>query len=142
MSVDTAEAIRVARATFQEAERAVAARRWVRRDTTVKCDDEDLGDDVSVVRDSTGTIRRLQSSGGTEDHAETHRYYYDAAGRLRFAFFTLGAVNGTQREERVYYAGDGGVVRSLVRLVRGPGYAAQAETGIPDPAAWLRGMCQ
>ena len=95
----------------------MAGHRWARTDTTVKCDDEDIGDHVTVDRDSTGTIRRLRWSGGTEDHAETHSYYYDAVGRLRFAFLTLGAVNGTQREERVYYAGTGEVVRRLLHFV-------------------------
>lgn len=140
-SIDTAGAIREARATFQEAGRAVAARRWIRTDTTVRCGDEEAGDDITMDRDSAGTIRRLRWSGGTADHAETHSYFYDAMGRLRFAYVTLGAVNGTQSEERVYFTGAGDVVRRVRRLVRGPGYPSDPVVGVRDPEAWLRGFC-
>ena len=139
---DTAAAIRVARATFQESERAIASHRWVRSDTTVRCGDEDPGMDVILNLDSAGVVRHLEWSGGTDDHAATHRYFYDAKARLRFAFTTLGSVNGTQQEERVYYGDRGEVVRRLTRLVRGPGYPIEAEGGVPDPTAWLRAICK
>lgn len=134
-------AIQTARATYRESELAVARGSWSQRDTSVTCDEHDFPFDVRIHRDSTGMIRRLQWSGGTDDHAESHRYFYDARGKLRFAFFTLGAVNGTQYEERVYFGTSGEVVRRLPRLVKGPGYALRGETGMADPEHWRRTLC-
>lgn len=138
---DTAAAVEMARATFREAESARVQGDWSRTENTVHCDEDDLGREVSIDRDTTGLIRRLEWSGGTEDHAEKHRYFYDASGKLRFAFFTLGAVNGTQQEERVYYGSHGEVVRRLKRVVSGPGYPSTGEEGVPDALKWLGEIC-
>jgi YD repeat-containing protein len=141
-STEAALVMRAARATYRDSEQAVARGTWFRHDTTVVCEKERPPFDVRIHRDSAGAIRRLEWSGGSDDHAETHRYYYDAQGELRFAFFTLGAVNGTQYEERVYFGRAGKVVRRLSRFVRGPGYALHHEAGILDPTRWHRALCQ
>lgn len=77
----------------------------------------------------------------TDDHAETHRFYYDSAGRLRFVFVTLGAVNRTHEEERIWYAADRRVLRRTKRLVHGPGYPVPDVAPIWNPAEWLRNPC-
>jgi len=141
-STEAALVMQAARATYRESEQAVARGTWFRRDTTVVCEKERPPFDIRIHRDSAGAIRRLEWSGGSDDHAETHRYYYDAQGELRFAFFTLGAVNGTQYEERVYFGRAGKVIRRLSRVVRGPGYALHHEAGILDPTRWHRALCQ
>jgi YD repeat-containing protein len=140
-SGENARAIQAARVAYHDAELAMARGTWARRDSTIVCDSELPPFDVRLHRDSAGVIRRLEWSGGTEDHAETHRYYYDPEGRLRFAFFTLGAVNGTRYEERVYFARTGAVVRRLPHLVHGPGYAYPSETGIREPSTWRHAIC-
>jgi hypothetical protein len=63
-------------------------------------------------------------------------------GRQRFAFVTLGAVNGTKYEERVYFGDHGEVVRRLKRLVKGPGFPVQDEQGIRDPLMWIQTICK
>ena len=139
---DTAAAIRAARATYQEVERAIAEHRLSRRDTTVTCDEEEPGMAVVFHRDSSGVVRRFEWSGGSEDHAVRNQYFYDASGKQRFAFVTLGAVNGTEYEERVYFGDQGEVVRRLKKVVKGPGFPIPGEQGIPDPRAWLLTACQ
>ncbi len=133
--------IQAVRAVYQEVMQAVAANRLARRDTTVRCDGDDWGRTVTVGTDAAGRVRLLTWAGGTDDHAETHRFYYDGAGRLRFIFATLGAVNGTQLEERIYYAPDGRLLRRLRTQTHGPGYPFEQATPIRHPAEWLRRLC-
>lgn len=129
------------RAVYEEVVQAAAAHRLARRDTTITCDEEDLGTDVTVMTDASGGVRLLSWKGGSDDHGETHRFYYDAAGRLRFLFVSRGAVNGTEQEERVYYAPDRRVVRHLVTLTHGPGYAFARGTPVWRPVEWVRTLC-
>lgn len=140
--LDTAAAVRAARATYQDVQRALAAHRLSRRDTTVTCEEGEPGTALVFHRDSSGVVRHFEWSGGSEDHAVHSQYFYDAAGRQRFAFVTLGAVNGTEYEERVYFGDDGEVVRRLKRLVRGQGFPIAPEEGIRDPLAWVGTICQ
>ena len=140
--VDTAAALRAARATYQEVQRAIAERRLIRRDSAVTCADEGADMTLVIHRDSSGAVRHFEWSGGSEDHAVRNQYFYDASGRQRFAFVTLGAVNGTEYEERVYFGPRGEVVRRLKRLVKGPGFPVSDEQGIPDPRAWVLTACQ
>jgi hypothetical protein len=134
--------MQAARDAYRESEKAVADGAWSHRDTSVVCEEERPPFEVRVHRDATGVIRRLEWSGGSDDHAETHRYFYDAQQELRFAFFTLGAVNGTQFEERVYFGRAGKVMRRVSRVVRGPGYAVRHEVGLRDPSMWRSALCQ
>jgi hypothetical protein len=140
--IDTAVAIRVARATYQEVQRALGAHRLSRRDTTVTCHDEEPGLALMFHRDIIGVVRHFEWRGGSEDHAVRNQYLYDAAGRQRFAFVTLGAVSGTEYEERVYFGDHGEVVRRLKRLVKGPGFPVQDEQGIRDPLMWIQTICK
>jgi hypothetical protein len=54
----------------------------------------------------------------------------------------LGAVNGTEYEERVYFGDHGEVVRRLKRLVKRPGFPVQDEQGILDPLMWIQTICK
>jgi hypothetical protein len=138
----TATAVQAARLAYRESEVAIARGTWSERDTSVACEAELPPFEVRIHRDSAGVIRRLEWSGGSEDHAETHRYFYNPQGQLRFAFFTLGAVNGTHYEERVYFSSGGQAIRRLARLVNGPGYAHRPESGMRNPTEWRRTLCQ
>jgi hypothetical protein len=89
-----------ARAVYTEVEQAIAAKRLAPRDTTIACDGAPFDVDVTRYTDAGGRIRMLSVEGGSDDQSQTTRYYYDAGGRLRFAFATRGAVNGTREEER------------------------------------------
>jgi YD repeat-containing protein len=133
--------IAAVRTVYQAVTRAAAAGELVRRDSTVRCSPDDLGQEVKLWRDARGTIRQLTWEGGTDDHAETLRFYYDGDGRLRFVFATRGAVNGTRQEERVYYAADGRLLRRRATRLAGPGYPFGEVEPIWRPAAWLRRLC-
>jgi hypothetical protein len=138
---DREQEIRAVRAVYQEVTRAAAANRLARRDSTVNCRGDDLGMEVTLMTDSAGRVRQLTWRGGTEDHAEVNRFYYDGAGRLRFIFATRGAVNGTGQEERDYYAADGRLLRRSTTRTRGPGYPFSPATPIRRPMEWLRHVC-
>ena len=129
------------RAVYQEVTRAVAAGHLVRRDTTVACDESDLGQEITLWRDRAGLVRQLTWAGGTDDHAQTYRSYYDAAGRLRFVFVTRGAVNGTQQELRLYFGLTGTLLRRLEKRTAGPGYPFSEPEPVRAPSEWLRQLC-
>ncbi len=140
---DTAESREVSavRAVYGEVVRAVDSRELARRDTTFACSEDDLGQTVSIWAGRDSTVRRLMWAWGTDDHAETHWFYYDRTGHLRFQLITFGAVNGTLQEERYYYSADGRVVRHLTQRTRGPGYPFRAGRPIWNPGEWLRTLC-
>jgi YD repeat-containing protein len=129
------------RAVYQDVTRAAAAAQLARRDSTVQCSPDDLEQEVTRWTDPAGRIRQLTWAAGSDDHAQTQRFYYDEAGRLRFIFVSRGAVNGTQQEERVYYASDGRLLRRLLTEVHGPGYPFGEAEPVWRPAEWLRRLC-
>ena len=81
-----------------------------------------LQSSCTLARDRAGVVRLFTREGGGEDSAIQEAYYYDDAGRLRFAYVHLGAVNGTEEERRLYFSPQGQRVRELRRRLRGPGY--------------------
>lgn len=140
-SFATEQEIGAVRAVYQEVEQEISAKRLARLDSTVHCDGDGSALEVTVWRDRDGRVRQLTWEGGSDDHAETRRFYYDSAGRLRFVFVTLGAVNRTHEEERVWYASDRRILRRTKRLVHGPGYPVPDVAPIWNPAEWLRNPC-
>ena len=134
--------VRSARAVYSAVEAGIAANRLQTRDTTVQCDGDRLEFEVTLHTDSAGVVRRLRWQGGSDDSAADTRYYYDAGGRLRFAFAKRGAVNGTQEEERVWYSPSGRVARRDRRLLDGPGYPFAELEVIRTPLDWLRRACR
>ncbi|HEU0054303.1 MAG TPA: hypothetical protein VFQ39_14045 [Longimicrobium sp.] len=125
-----------ARSVSREVEMAVAANRLARRDTTL-CADTTPGTEVRWWTDDAGRVRRLEVEGGTDDHAEHIRYDYDGIGRLRLAFASFGAVNGTGEEETAVFSPTGELLsRERVRTA-GPGYTFAEIIPLPAPAAWL-----
>ena len=72
--------------------------------------------------DQAGVVRLFTREGGSDDSAMQEAYYYDAAGRLRFTYVHMGAVNNTVQEHRIYYSESGQRVRSLLKTVEGQGY--------------------
>ena len=91
--------------------------------------------------DSSGQARKYVRAGGSDDAAGEVKYYYDTRGRLRFSVEVLGAVNGTQRETRVYFDTTGTPIYKDVRLTKGPGYPGGFELVIADPAEDFRSLC-
>ena len=81
-------------------------------------------------RDASGTVRRLTYAGGSSDSFTTLAQTYDAAGRLRFAVWRGGAVNGTHNEMRLYFDTAGKLLQRLEKQ-NGPGYP------FDDPARQL-----
>ena len=137
----TEQEIQAVRAVYQEVVQAAAANRLTRLEKSVRCHKDDFGEDVTSWTDASGRVRRLTISGGTDDHVQTHRFYYDGAGRLRFIFVSRGAVNGTQEEERIYYAADRRVLRRAKTELHGPGYFFVEAAPIWRPAEWLQSPC-
>ena len=136
----TAATVRSAQAVYREVEAALRQHRLARHDTTVTCSD-DLASHASLFTDGNHRVRRLDTSGGTEDHAEQAATYFDTLGRPRFSFAKRGAVNGTYQEERAYYDEREHVVRRVVRQLHGPGYPFDTLTIVPRLATWLHDLC-
>jgi hypothetical protein len=70
--------------------------------------------------DRTGKVRKLVLSAGSDDSAATETYYYDASGKLRFAFQSGGDVHGGAFEMRVYFDASGNAIWSVNRSARTP----------------------
>jgi hypothetical protein len=134
-------AVRSARAVYTEIEAALRQRRLTRRDTTTTCPPNGLEAHGSTYADRQRRIRRVDTEGGTDDHAEGVAVYFNTLGRARFAFVRHGAANGTLQEERVSYDERGRVVRRLIRNVRGPGYPFDSLGAVPRLETWLRDLC-
>jgi hypothetical protein len=133
--------IRAVRVVYQEVTRAAAEERLTRRDSTVECGENDLGSEITVWREPSGRIRQLTWAGGTDDHAQTVRHYYDRAGRLRFVFITRGAVNGTEQEARLYFGEAGQLLRRVEAQKKGPGYPFGDPEFAWRPEEWMRQLC-
>ena len=77
---------------------------------------------LRIARDSKGTVRWYQHYQEGEDSSWDNNYYYDDAGRLRFALMTCYAINGTREQHRAYFDERGGLIYHSRRLLKGPGY--------------------
>jgi hypothetical protein len=71
---------------------------------------------------SRGAVYKYIKAGGSEDSARKASFYYDGEGKLKFAFITGGAVNGTRFERRIYFNDRGRRIWENHRIVKGPGY--------------------
>ncbi len=96
----------------------------------VKKEQEYTGPYIDTMRqaffDAKGKIRKLVTSGGSDDSSLTFTYYYDAAGGLRFVFIEGGAANGTSIQHRIYFEA-GARIWEIRKLVKGPGYTFPEE---------------
>jgi hypothetical protein len=77
---------------------------------------------LRIARDSKATIRWYQHYQEGEDSSWDDNYYYDDAGRLRFALMTSYAANGTREQHRAYFDESGRLIYHGRRLLKGPGY--------------------
>ena len=77
---------------------------------------------LRIARDSKGTVRWYQHYQEGEDSSWDDNYYYDDAGRLRFALMTSYAANGTREQHRAYFDENGRLIHHGRRLLKGPGY--------------------
>ena len=77
---------------------------------------------LRIARDSKGTVRWYQHYQEGEDSSWDDNYYYDDAGRLRFAIMTSYAINGTREQHRAYFDESGSLIYHGRRLLKGPGY--------------------
>ena len=92
--------------------------------------------------DSAGRVRKYRIEGGSGDSAGEATYYYDTGGVLRFTFTRLGAVNGTEREDRYYFDSAGALLYRYSRLLHGPGYPGGFDSMVVNPLADFRALCR
>jgi uncharacterized protein YecT (DUF1311 family) len=83
--------------------------------------------------DGQNRVRLYVLEGGSDDSAQTLRYYYDPEGALRFLFVSANAVNGTQEEHRIYFDRAGERIHVDRRKLSGPGWAWGDPETITDP---------
>jgi hypothetical protein len=89
-----------------------------------------------------GVVRKLFVAYGTEDSLGSMAYYYDPKGALRFTFQSVGAVNGTRQERRIYFDETGKELHSDDRILTGPGYNYVMERYVPQPEVYLKSLCE
>lgn len=107
------------------------------------CDDGRIQVIATLFDDSSGTPRKYEVEGGSDDSAGEATYYYDAHGVVRFAFAITNAINGTQREDRAYFDSAGVKLFQTSRLLAGPGYPGGFDTApVRDPAADSKALCR
>ncbi len=75
-----------------------------------------------LYRDQSGTIRKYETQGGSDDSSVRRSFYYDLSGVLRFALVEIHAVHGGQVEYRTYFNAEG-VKLGEERNARASGYA-------------------
>jgi hypothetical protein len=115
--------IRSIRTIVTDVQRAIDDNRMVITDSTVACRGEPSETGYRVFTDSNGVIRRLEEQAASEDHGEFTTYTFDRAGRLRFAFATQAATNGSEAEVRAYWGPDRSLLHQEKRTTKGEGYA-------------------
>jgi hypothetical protein len=106
------------------------------------CSGEDPSD-VEVLREASGTIRKLVRSNGSEDHTESATSYFDTSGRLRFLFVKAGAVPSAHVESRWWFDERGKVIKHKREAGgEGPHYfgAELKPYLVKDAAAFLKNM--
>jgi len=134
--------IREIRSIVAEMRRQLDAKQIHVIDSTVDCGSEILNTEYGIGRDGQGRIRTLRLAGGSEDHGEVTTYYYDRQGRLRFAFGTVSAVNGSTVERRAYWRPDRSLILADRRIVQGEGYPTDDLAPIFDPASAIAMTCR
>jgi hypothetical protein len=77
---------------------------------------------LRIARDAKGIVRWYQHYQEGEDSSWDDNYYYDEAGRLRFALMTSYAINGTREQHRAYFDETGRLIYHGRRLLKGTGY--------------------
>ena len=115
--------------------------RLAERSDSAKC----VGGRVEIIAhlltDSGGHVRKYSVVGGSDDSAGDATYYYDQNGQLRFILAHTNAVNGTQREDRIYFDSAGTSIYKTSRLLHGPGYPGGFGEPILDPSSDFRALC-
>jgi len=72
--------------------------------------------------DKNQIVRKYIQEAGSDDSFLKSSFYYDQNGRLRFALFEGGAVNGSQIEHRVYFNSEGKRISENHENIKGPVY--------------------
>ena len=134
-------AIRAIRTITQQVDAGVQERNLTVQTDSARCNGGAVTLTAHLYADSAGRVREYVVAGGSGDSYSEERYYYDGLGRLRLAFETLGAVNGTEQETRQYFDTTGARLYKDVRLLRGPGYPRDSADVVTDPAADFRALC-
>ena len=151
-------ALRTADSTFREVGRLRDAKGLVRSDTATNCAGKlKWGHKLETYRDSAGVTRLFTVDRINEDRAwdasfrpsvsysygTDSYYYYDAGGRLRFAYYFFADVLGNQYEEWQAYDGVGGLLRRIGRWKAGdPRDMTGLFMPVPDPGAYITELCK
>lgn len=104
------------------------------RRATDECRDWSL---LRLATDTSSTVRYFYRAGGGEDSVHQHAFYYDRAGRLRFALLSGAAVNDSSIETRIWFDGAGKELHRI-NTSKGPGWtwlSGDPKMLIRDPQA-------
>lgn len=122
---------------FNEVEKATLT-----RESLQDCSDDAYWE-VTVFRDASGNVRKLERAEGSEDHTQTVASYFDLEGRLRFVFLKAGAVPDGHVEARWWLDENGKVIKQKRKAWgEGPTYfgAELKPHLVKDAATYLKKM--
>ena len=107
----------------------------------MSCNGGEVGIVAHLYGDSSGRVRKYAVAGGSGDSYSQAFYYYDRKGTLRFTFIQLGAVNGTNRDDRFYFDSTGSLLYKSSKLLHGPGYPGGADSVVASPRDDFAHLC-
>ena len=115
------------RSLVADVDAAIESGKWNRK-THEECESKSgsfYAEERTAIRDESGHVRKYVGELGGDDSAYTMKHWYDAEGRLRFAYGTAGAIGDPESgghsyiRYRLYFAEDGQLVWQD-RQVEGP----------------------
>jgi hypothetical protein len=130
------------RSLYNEIEESVKKGRLSKKPVPMDCPSEESFIEATFYEDPSGIVRKYQLSGGSYDSEADASYYYDKAGKLRFVFQSLRAVNGTDMETRTYFYEKGNILYQDERLKKGPGWAGGFPESIQNPREHAASLCR
>jgi hypothetical protein len=106
------------RSLVADVDAAIESGKWNRK-THEECESKSgpfYREERTAIRDASGHVRKYVGQRGGGDSANTLKHWYDANGRLRFAYGTAGAIGDPESgghsyiEYRLYFTEDGQLV--------------------------------
>jgi hypothetical protein len=134
-------AILTVRAIYREVEAASKNGTLTEVTDSASCNGGEVGVVAHLYFDSNGRVRKYVVEGGSGDSYSQAFYYYDEKGILRFTFIQLGAVNGTNRDDRFYFDSTGSLLHKSSKLVHGPGYPGGTDSVVVSPRDDFAHLC-
>ncbi len=99
--------IKKIRSIYKEIQDDLDKDKYEKQSLSCSWGDQSPGISGDIYKNQNGTIRYYEIMSGSGPSFIEGKYYYSSKGNLRFSFFQLGAIYGTEKEKRVYFDENG-----------------------------------